>query len=64
MKWAKRGEWLAISDCSQYRVARWVGHDGDWFLLSHRNESLGWYPTPKAAHQAAERHKEQHHGDV
>lgn len=64
MKWAKRNEWLAVSDCGRYRVARWVGHNGDWFLLSYRNESLGWHQTPKAAQHAAEQHKEQHHGDV
>jgi len=57
VRWAKRGEYYAISDCSKYKVAVWYGDGEPMYLLSYGNETLGWYDTAKQAQHEAERHK-------
>ena len=57
MRWAKRGDYYAISDCSRYKVAVWYSLGEPMYLLSYGNETLGWYDTAKQAQREAERHK-------
>lgn len=57
MKWAKRSEYHAISDCKRYKVAVWYSNGVPMYLLSCGDESLGWHKTSKAAQRAAEKHK-------
>lgn len=57
MKWAKRSDYHAVSDCGGYKIAVWCVNGEPAYLLTHQGRTLGWYDTSREAQRAAKEHK-------